>query len=251
MVFIEDFDEMNVVNWTVYDVTSKALVFGLMNTENGSITLPPVSGGAVYGLTAMPFEVPGFQYGEVRDFSFDKGGIPKDADVAFVMQAENLTPAALESVKSFMRDGKDVFLSYSKYSVREEPGGRYRVTPVHTGLEDYLADLGVRQENRILMEQDNIGRPYLIRVQGRQVNLDGFRLQRAGTMFFPFTSPITMPMRMASTPIPAVEIVASLALLVAGIAAVAWVAGKVYRVGLLSTGKRPTLAELARWVRSA
>jgi ABC-2 type transport system permease protein len=67
----------------------------------------------------------------------------------------------------------------------------------------------------------------------------------------PFTSPITMPMRMASTPIPAVEIVASLALLVVGIVAVAWVAGKVYRVGLLSTGKRPTLGELARWVRSA
>ena len=67
----------------------------------------------------------------------------------------------------------------------------------------------------------------------------------------PFTSPITMPMRMASTPLPAVEIAASLALLAVGIAAVAWVAGKVYRVGILSTGKKPTLAELARWVRSA
>lgn len=67
----------------------------------------------------------------------------------------------------------------------------------------------------------------------------------------PFTSPITMPMRMASTPVPAVEIAASLGLLVLGIALVAWVAGKVYRVGILSTGKRPTLGELARWVRSA
>ena len=67
----------------------------------------------------------------------------------------------------------------------------------------------------------------------------------------PFTSPITMPMRMASTQVPALEIVASLLLLVVGIAAVAWVAGKVYRVGILSTGKRPSLAELARWVRSA
>ena len=67
----------------------------------------------------------------------------------------------------------------------------------------------------------------------------------------PFTSPITMPMRMASTAVPAVEIVASLGLLVLGIAGVAWVAGKVYRVGILSTGKKPTLKELARWVRSA
>jgi ABC-2 type transport system permease protein len=67
----------------------------------------------------------------------------------------------------------------------------------------------------------------------------------------PFTSPITMPMRMASTPVPGVEVGASLGLLVLGVAAVAWVAGKVYRVGILSTGKRPTFRELARWVRSA
>lgn len=67
----------------------------------------------------------------------------------------------------------------------------------------------------------------------------------------PFTSPITMPMRMAATPVPGVEIAAALGLLILGIAAVAWIAGKVYRIGILSTGKRVTLAELARWVRSA
>lgn len=67
----------------------------------------------------------------------------------------------------------------------------------------------------------------------------------------PFTAPIAMPMRMASTPVPAIEIGSSLALLAVAIAVVAWIAGKVYRVGILSTGKRPTLTELARWVRSA
>jgi len=67
----------------------------------------------------------------------------------------------------------------------------------------------------------------------------------------PLTSPVTMPMRMASTPVPPVEIAVSLVLLFAGIAGAAWVAGKVYRVGILSTGKRVTLAELVRWVRAA
>ena len=67
----------------------------------------------------------------------------------------------------------------------------------------------------------------------------------------PFTAPIAMPMRMASTPVPGREIVISLALLLLAIAVVAWLAGKIYRVGLLSTGKRPTFGELARWVRSA
>ena len=67
----------------------------------------------------------------------------------------------------------------------------------------------------------------------------------------PFTSPVTMPMRMASTQVPALEVVASLVLLLLGIVAVAWIAGKVYRVGILSTGKRPTVSELVRWVRAA
>lgn len=67
----------------------------------------------------------------------------------------------------------------------------------------------------------------------------------------PFTSPITMPMRMASTRIPPLEVAGSLVLLALGIVAVAWIAGKVYRVGILSTGKRPTFGELVRWVRSA
>ncbi len=67
----------------------------------------------------------------------------------------------------------------------------------------------------------------------------------------PFTSPITMPMRLASTPVPPVEIAASLVLLAVAIVVVSWIAGKIYRVGILSTGKRPTLREVARWVRSA
>ena len=67
----------------------------------------------------------------------------------------------------------------------------------------------------------------------------------------PFTSPVTMPMRMASTQVPPLEVVISLVLLLLGIVAVAWIAGKVYRVGILSTGKRPSLSELVRWVRAA
>jgi len=67
----------------------------------------------------------------------------------------------------------------------------------------------------------------------------------------PFTAPIAMPMRMASTPVPPIEIGVSLVLLACAIAAMSWVAGKVYRVGMLSTGKRPTLGELVRWIRSA
>jgi ABC-2 type transport system permease protein len=66
----------------------------------------------------------------------------------------------------------------------------------------------------------------------------------------PFTSPIAMPVRWAAGDLPAVEVVASLLLLVAGIVAVTWVAARVYRVGILMTGKRPGARELWRWVRA-
>lgn len=67
----------------------------------------------------------------------------------------------------------------------------------------------------------------------------------------PFTAPIAMPMRMASASIPVGEVLLSLALLVATLFVVAWVAGKIYRIGILSTGRRPTMRELVGWVRAS
>ncbi|HEU0299028.1 MAG TPA: ABC transporter permease [Longimicrobium sp.] len=67
----------------------------------------------------------------------------------------------------------------------------------------------------------------------------------------PLTSPVVMPMRAVATEIPPLEIALSIALLVVGVFVVLWLAGKIYRVGILSTGKKPTLRELARWMRAA
>lgn len=67
----------------------------------------------------------------------------------------------------------------------------------------------------------------------------------------PLTSPLVMPMRAVATDVPALELAASLGLLAAGTALVVWLAGKIYRVGILSTGKKPTFRELIRWLRMA
>lgn len=67
----------------------------------------------------------------------------------------------------------------------------------------------------------------------------------------PFTAPVTMCMRLASAPVPASQILLSLGLLVVTVLLVAWIAGKIYRVGILSTGKKPTLRELGQWLRMA
>lgn len=67
----------------------------------------------------------------------------------------------------------------------------------------------------------------------------------------PLTSPIVMPMRMGSGAIRTPEILGALAVLALGVVLLGWLAGKIYRVGILSTGKRPTLRELGRWLRTA
>jgi ABC-2 type transport system permease protein len=67
----------------------------------------------------------------------------------------------------------------------------------------------------------------------------------------PFTAPVTMAMRIAAAPVPPVQIIASLAGLLVTVLAIAWIAGKIYRVGILSTGKKPSLAELGQWLRAA
>jgi ABC-2 type transport system permease protein len=67
----------------------------------------------------------------------------------------------------------------------------------------------------------------------------------------PFSSPVAMPVRWAAGNLPASELALSLAILLAAIGGVTWVAARIYRVGILMTGKRPSIRELARWVRTA
>ena len=66
----------------------------------------------------------------------------------------------------------------------------------------------------------------------------------------PFFAPVLMfPRYIGGAPLWQVGL--SLMLVAVTILAVAWVAGRIYRVGILMQGKRPTLPELMRWVREA
>jgi ABC-2 type transport system permease protein len=67
----------------------------------------------------------------------------------------------------------------------------------------------------------------------------------------PFFTPILMFLRMTLTKVPAWQIAASLVLMVGAVLVMAWLVGKVYRVGILMHGSKPKLKDLVRWVREA
>lgn len=68
---------------------------------------------------------------------------------------------------------------------------------------------------------------------------------------FPLTAPLVMPVRAIVANVPAFELALSIILAFATAGAIVWMSAKIYRIGILSSGKRPTFAQLARWVRSS
>jgi ABC-2 type transport system permease protein len=64
----------------------------------------------------------------------------------------------------------------------------------------------------------------------------------------PFSAPIIMPLRLALGSVPWYELVGSLVGVFLACLGATWLAARIYRVGLLMYGKRPTLREMGRWV---
>lgn len=65
----------------------------------------------------------------------------------------------------------------------------------------------------------------------------------------PFFAPVLMFLRITLEMPPVWQIAASLGIMVASIAAMTWLVSKIYRVGILMYGKKPTIPEVLRWLR--
>ena len=64
----------------------------------------------------------------------------------------------------------------------------------------------------------------------------------------PFFAPLLMFLRMTAVSPPAWQVALSMILMLATIAGITWAAARIYRVGILMYGKRPTFPEIIRWV---
>ncbi|WP_435625838.1 ABC transporter permease [Flagellimonas sp.] len=74
-----------------------------------------------------------------------------------------------------------------------------------------------------------------------------------GFSLFPLTSPIVMLMRLpggiGEGGVPLWQLLLSIALLIGAFLGIVWLASKIYRVGILMYGKRPTYKELFKWLK--
>ena len=66
---------------------------------------------------------------------------------------------------------------------------------------------------------------------------------------FPFTAPLAMFLRTSMGQPPGWQVALSIAILIASTIGIAWLAGRIYRVGILMYGKKPTIPEIVRWIR--
>jgi len=83
---------------------------------------------------------------------------------------------------------------------------------------------------------------------GLIVNNPNSTLATVLSMIPPLT-PMVMFFRVTLSPVPAWQVILASGIMIVSIFAVAWFAGKVYRVGILMYGKKPTVPEIVRWMR--
>lgn len=70
-----------------------------------------------------------------------------------------------------------------------------------------------------------------------------------GLSLFPFTSPMAMFTRIAMSEVPGLEILLSVAFLILATVLIGYIAAKIYRVGVLMYGTRPTLGKIIKAIR--
>ena len=69
--------------------------------------------------------------------------------------------------------------------------------------------------------------------------------------WFPLTAPTMMLLRLPMVEVPAIDVVGSIVMLIVTVPAILWAGSKVFRMGLLMYGKRPSLRQVLRALRQA
>lgn len=68
---------------------------------------------------------------------------------------------------------------------------------------------------------------------------------------FPFFSPILMIIRIAATNVPVWELVLNAIVLILSFFGSLWISAKIYRIGILMTGKKPKFKDIWKWLKQS
>jgi ABC-2 type transport system permease protein len=69
--------------------------------------------------------------------------------------------------------------------------------------------------------------------------------------YLPFTAPFIVPTRWSNAPLPLTELLGSIGICVLGVVGMVWLAARIYRVGILSYGKKPSFKDIWVWIRAS
>lgn len=97
------------------------------------------------------------QGARVRDVQLDDGRVPEDADLLLVLAPRSLGDVQRFAVDQFLMRGGSVVLATSPFEVHLE-GGLY-ATRATSGLEDWLAQDGLRVENTMVLDPHSAALP--------------------------------------------------------------------------------------------
>lgn len=92
---------------------------------------------------------------EVVDVQLDSAtGIPDDVDTLLVLEPKNLDEKAVFALDQYLMRGGRIVLCAGRYDVDLGPSG-LSLTPIDTGLEDWLAHWGVTIEKTLVLDDRN------------------------------------------------------------------------------------------------
>ena len=102
-------------------------------------------------------------------------------------------------------------------------------------------------------EAQQAAQPMLILLVATAIFINPILINPTSTLatvmsLLPFSAPIIMPLRLSLGSVPWYELAISLVGVLLACWGATWLAARIYRVGLLMYGKRPTLREMGRWI---
>ena len=89
---------------------------------------------------------------EVRTVDLKNGMVPEEIDILVVMSPEKFDEKKVFAVDQFLMKGGTVLLATSPFTINREQNS-LRATPSKSGLEDWLANNGIKIEDKLVMDQ--------------------------------------------------------------------------------------------------